>query len=928
MPRKRLCHDCECYDSTLSHKNPTMTKYGLRARVMAFTILPTLVIGILLAGYFPFHRHQQLESFIIEQGINVIEPLAIASEYGMHQNSREHLKRLIGLTHRKNSAFIKSIAIFNRDNQLLVTSNFHRELGILKLPDGEEIPELTTIDFRDDYIILRTPVLDETEYSEAIPQGDKELPVVGYIAIQINTDKALLIQYRDTAVALLVVIIGLIISTYFGFNLVNVVINPINRMVRAVYQIREGRLDTRVRGPMQGELDMLKNGINAMAKAIAEYHNEMQMNIDQATSDLRETLEQIEIQNVELDMAKKRAQEAARVKSEFLANMSHELRTPLNGVIGFAKQLMKTALAPNQSDYLSTIERSAKNLLNIINDILDFSKLEAGKLTLEQIPFSLRDVINETVTLLAPSAHDKGLELTLRIDSQLPDLISGDPLRLQQIVTNLAGNAIKFTEKGNVELQLEQNGESSNEHITLRITVRDTGIGMSPQQQQQLFQPFNQGDSSISRRYGGTGLGLVITQKLVQQMGGSIEVESRLEQGSTFRILLPLQLTTLTHEEQETPPSLAGESVLLIEPNEWSKEACSTQLQEWELQVTALAQLKDVGPLRNRYFNTLLLGLPAKPDLEAVQQWLASKPCQFDKLIMLVNSHEPKLQETLIALGADHVLNKPVSPSRLLAALQTKQPLAPETPLLLTRTPRPINVLAVDDNPANLKLIAALLEELVAEVHTCQNGRQAVELAHRMEFDLIFMDIQMPIMDGITASKAIRAEGCNQQTPIIAVTAHATPGERERLMAEGMDEYLAKPIDETQLERLLKLFAETKACSPSFRLLDPELALRQAAGKPQLAREMLSMLLEQLPGVHQRLYQLEDQDPKELLDTIHKLGGGAAYCGVPCLQALCIQIEQGLREGLSVDALEPELLELQDKLAQLEQEAKAWLTLR
>jgi len=190
------------------------------------------------------------------------------------------------------------------------------------------------------------------------------------------------------------------------------------------------------------------------------------------------------------------------------------------------------------------------------------------------------------------------------------------------------------------------------------------------------------------------------------------------------------------------------------------------------------------------------------------------------------------------------------------------------------------------------------------------------------------MDIQMPIMDGITASKAIRAEGCNQQTPIIAVTAHATPGERERLMAEGMDEYLAKPIDETQLERLLKLFAETKACSPSFRLLDPELALRQAAGKPQLAREMLSMLLEQLPGVHQRLYQLEDQDPKELLDTIHKLGGGAAYCGVPCLQALCIQIEQGLREGLSVDALEPELLELQDKLAQLEQEAKAWLTLR
>lgn len=906
-----------------------MTKYGLRARVMAFTILPTFVIGILLAGYFTFHRHQQLEAFIIEQGINIIEPLAIASEYGMSQNSREHLKRLVGLTHRKNSTFIKSIAIFNRQNQLLITSNFHRELGILKLPDGDSIPELTTIEFKDDYIILRTPVLAETEFSEAMVQGDRDLPVVGYIAIQINTDRALLIQYRDTAVALLVVIIGLIISTYFGFNLVNVVINPINRMVRAVYQIREGRLDTRVRGPMQGELDMLKNGINAMAKAIAEYHNEMQMNIDQATSDLRETLEQIEIQNVELDMAKKRAQEAARVKSEFLANMSHELRTPLNGVIGFAKQLMKTPLAPNQSDYLGTIERSAKNLLNIINDILDFSKLEAGKLTLEQIPFSLRDVINETMTLLAPSAHDKGLELTLRIDSQLPDLLSGDPLRLQQILTNLVGNAIKFTEQGNVDLQILRTGELHDDQVPLRITVRDTGIGMSPQQQHQLFQPFNQGDTSISRRYGGTGLGLVITQKLVQQMGGNIEVESTLDKGSTFYITLPLLITALSREEREVSPTLSNQSILLIEPNEWAREACVAQLQEWELQITSLAQLKDVGPLRNRYFNTLLLGLPAKPDLGTLQKWLDSKPCQYDRLIILVNSHEPKLQEALIAMGADQVLNKPAPPSRLLATLEAKQQLEPKQGQSHTNRPaRALNVLAVDDNPANLKLISAMLEELVAEVHTCQNGRQAVELAQRMEFDLIFMDIQMPIMDGISASKAIRSEGCNQQTPIIAVTAHASPGERERLMSQGMDEYLAKPIDEAQLEQLLQQFTQPKAASPSFRLLDPELALRQAAGKPQLAKEMLTLLLEQLPGVHASLYQLEDQDPQELQAIIHKLGGGAAYCGVPSLQALCNQLERALRKGTAPEILEPELLELQDLLAQLEQEAKSWLALR
>ncbi|MGL4206886.1 MAG: two-component sensor histidine kinase BarA [Aeromonadaceae bacterium] len=903
-----------------------MTKYGLRARVLAFTILPTLFIGVLLAGYFTFHRHQQLEEFIIEQGINVIEPLAIASEYGMQQNSREGLKRLIGLTHRKNSSFIKSIAVFNRQNQLFVTSNFHRELNMLRLPKGEAIPELTSIEYKGDYIILRTPILAETVLSEAQLLDSSASPVVGYIAIQINTDKALLIQYRDSAVALLVVLTGLALSIYFGLNLVNVVINPINRMVRAVYQIREGRLDTRVRGQMQGELDMLKNGINAMAKAIAEYHNEMQMNIDQATSDLRETLEQIEIQNVELDMAKKRAQEAARVKSEFLANMSHELRTPLNGVIGFAKQLFKTPLNSNQSDYLSTIEKSAKSLLNIINDILDFSKLEAGKLALEQIPFSLRDVINETMTLLAPSAHDKGLELSLRVERQVPDLISGDPLRLQQVLTNLAGNAIKFTERGNVDVNVTLEKLLENQQVQLRITIRDTGIGMSQQQQHQLFQPFNQGDSSISRRYGGTGLGLVITQKLVQQMGGTIEVNSNLEQGSEFAITLNLRLAAQPQEESAQFRPLIGEAILLVEPDLWARTACQAQLLEWQMQVSAVASLAEAQKLGQQHFPTLLLGLSSAPDIPLLQQQLAQQKNQFDRLILSVNSHDPRLQESLRSLGASHCLSKPVPPGKLLSALLASQNDEPNLPSLPSpRVRRPLNVLAVDDNPANLKLIAAMLEDLVAEVHSCQNGRQAVELAQRMEFDIIFMDIQMPLLDGISATQAIRKEGCNQQTPIIAVTAHAIPGERERLMAQGMDEYLAKPIDENQLEQLLQSFTLHARDPASSPLLDQELALRQAAGKAGLAQEMLTMLLAQLPELQQLLRNFDTTPADLLLAALHKFAGGAAYCGLPRLQKHCHELESALRRGDTPSDLEPELLELQDLLERLQIEAEAWL---
>ncbi|MFC3913191.1 two-component sensor histidine kinase BarA [Pseudaeromonas sharmana] len=931
-----------------------MTKYGLRGRVLAFTVLPTLIIGCLLAGYFTFHRYQQLEEYIIEQGISVIEPLAIASEYGMKQNNRELLKRLLGLTHRKNSSFIKSIAVFDLHNQLFVTSNFHRELHRLRLPGSSRIPDLTSIEYQGDDIILRTPILEEVSLTESSLLERQAQPVVGYIAIQMNTDHALIIQYRDTAVAVLIVLAGLILSLYFGLNLVSVVIDPINRMVRAVYQIREGRLDTRVRGQMRGELDMLKNGINAMAKAIAEYHNEMQMNIDQATSDLRETLEQIEIQNVELDMAKKRAQEAARVKSEFLANMSHELRTPLNGVIGFAKQLMKTPLVSNQLDYLGTIEKSAKNLLNIINDILDFSKLEAGKLTLEQIPFSLRDVINETMTLLAPSAHDKGLELSLRVDASVPDLLTGDPLRLQQILTNLAGNAIKFTEQGNVDIHISADNSPNTERVNLAIRIRDTGIGMSQQQQYQLFQPFNQGDSSISRRYGGTGLGLVITQKLVQQMGGNIQVESHLEQGSLFILTLPMQPASQQAEEHPQLKVLTDEPVLLIEADAWARQACLSQLEEWKMRVFAIAQVEESERLNQLHFTTLLMGLPAKPDLTALPAQLEQIRGHYDRLVFLLNSHDPQLQAQLLALGASHCLSKPVPHSKLLAALLSSHSYTPTQQQPAPRPQRlPLNVLAVDDNPANLKLITAMLDDLVQEVHSCQNGRQAVELAQRMEFDLIFMDIQMPVLDGISATQAIRQEGCNQHTPIIAVTAHAIPGERERLMAQGMDEYLAKPIDEQQLDQLLRelglppsdgkprkprpepgllcppMIADARADAPNQvaiasahteQLRDAELALRQAAGKPELAQEMLQMLLDGLPEIESLLAHAASQPSEDMVTAIHRLAGSAAYCGLPGLQSHCRQLEQALRAGIPCADLEPELLELQDLLQRLRAE--------
>ncbi len=910
----------------MSHKNNSMTKYGLRARVLAFTILPTLIIGGLMAGYFTFHRYQQLENNLIDQGINIIEPLAIASEYGMTQHSRESLKRLIGLTHRKNSPLIKSIAVFTQDNQLFVTSNYHRDFTRLQLPDGEPIPELTSITLYGDDIILRTPIQAETTMDGFPLPSDVEPPMIGYISMQMTTDRAMLLHYRDTFFAIIMVLLGVAVSTLFGFRLVKSVTQPITNMVQAVHKIREGRLDTRVSGELTGELDMLKNGINAMAKALSEYHEEMQQNIDQATSDLRETLEQIEIQNVELDMAKKRAQEAARVKSEFLANMSHELRTPLNGVIGFTRQLLKTSLTPSQTDYMQTIEKSARNLLGIINDILDFSKLEAGKLQLEHIPFSLRDTLNETMHLLGPSAHDKQLELSLRVDADVPDTLTGDPMRLQQVLTNLTGNAIKFTERGNVDVHIEQLG-SSNHKVKLNVRIRDTGIGISEEQQRQLFQAFNQADSSISRRYGGTGLGLVITQKLVQQMGGQIRFESELDKGSVFSFSLDLEVSPLPQTDQLPLDRIRNKRLWLLEPDPFARAALLALLAEWQLDVQLLTNDAPWPEMSEQ--DIVLIGSSTLHTPQQVISRLDSLSGQQQNTIVLLSSHEPALYEAMLAHGAQHCLSKPLNHRKLLHALLTPEASRQQLPAQPSaRQLQPIKVLAVDDNAANLKLIAAMLREMVTQVVLCKNGKEAVKQAQSQPFDIIFMDIQMPIMDGISATQAIRSQSLNTETPIVAVTAHAIPGERERLIRQGMDDYLAKPIDESMLARLITDFAHRRHQIVGDQQIDWALAVRQAAGKEDLAREMLTMLLASFDEVEPVLDAALAGaiDDSEVLAQLHRLNGGCAYSGVPGLQRLLSQLEQQLRDGVPVSELEPELLELQDALELVRQEAPRYLS--
>ncbi|WP_130835452.1 two-component sensor histidine kinase BarA [[Erwinia] mediterraneensis] len=906
-----------------------MTKYSLRARMMILILAPTLMIGLLLSSFFVIQRYNELQHQVIEAGANIIEPLAVSSQYGMTWRNREAIRELVSLLHRRHSRIVRSIAVFDNNNRLYVTSNSLQTPGLLQKPDAMRLPDGVTLERHGNLLILRTPIIREQDAPVNSPTAASTAgDTLGYVAVELDLQAVRLAQYKEVFVATLLLLLSLSIAMLFAYRLMRDVTGPIRNMVTTVDRIRRGQLDSRVEGRMLGELSMLKHGINAMAMSLTAYHEEMQHNIDQATSDLRETLEQLEIQNVELDLAKKRAQEAARIKSEFLANMSHELRTPLNGVIGFTRQMLKTGLSATQRDYMLTIERSANNLLSIINDVLDFSKLEAGRLVLETIPFPLRATLDETLVLLTPSAHEKGLELTVSLEKSVPDNVIGDPLRLQQILINLMGNAIKFTEHGTIDVKVTKRMESAT-RVGLEIQVHDTGIGISEQQQSQLFQAFRQADTSISRRHGGTGLGLVITQRLVKEMGGEIAFHSRLNQGSTFRVHLQLDLNPNAPVMPRALEALKPSRLAYVERHPVAARAVLETLAAAPLQVEYRTTLEALGHER---FATLLVGLPVNASRQDIfcESLIHTLLERADCVIMALPSQMMIYAEELKMWGIDACIAKPVSLTRLMPILldlhHVRQrgdvPAAP---------PLPLTVMAVDDNPANLKLIGALLEEQVAHIVLCDSAEQAIREARQRKLDVILMDIQMPEIDGIRASEIIRSLPLHAATPIVAVTAHVLDGEREQLVKAGMNDYLAKPIEESKLSQLLARYAPPPV--PPARLLPQvspslewSLALKQAANKPDLARDLLQMLVDFMPEVREKMETaIADNDAVALREIIHKLHGSASYSGVPRMKQLCQQLEKNLHQAGDIVALEPELLELLDEMENVAREARALL---
>ncbi|MCW8977602.1 MAG: ATP-binding protein, partial [Marinobacter sp.] len=897
------------------------------------TLLTTLMLGL----FFTYSWVNNIESLLKDRGESLSRQLAAGSEYGLFTANRSLLSSLSNALLEEQD--VRSITFFGSDGSRLL----HTGPGSSETVQSDELTaEHATRISRKNSTRFITPVFLQDLMIESMLDPDARQSMsnlrepLGWVVVEMSHIRTEKETYKALLISLLLILGGVILSMAIALRLSRAFTNPVFELNEAVAKLKEGKLDTRVYTGAGPEFEQLESGLNAMAEELSKAQAEMQQNIDQATEDLRETLETIEIQNIELDFARKEALEASRIKSEFLANMSHEIRTPLNGIIGFTELLLKSPLPRQQRDHLSTIRKSSEILLTIINDILDFSKIEAGKLILDRVPFQLRDIVEEVMVMLAPAAHAKNLDLVPLVYNDVPDNIMGDPLRVKQVITNLVNNAIKFTQTGEVVLRasLEEEETDSN-RVTLRLSITDSGVGLSRAQQQSLFNAFSQADASTARQYGGTGLGLAISKRLVEEMGGKIGLESELGKGSTFWFTLTSELAT-SGEAIAPRDALRGERVIYLEQQKTTGLAVEHLLRDWGMVVDrvaspgALQEHIEEAQKSQAGYAVAIVGitrhlLNSSQYCSLVRTLEIERDCRTLLLTPTLETHDTPLS----GLASGH-LTKPVCRDSLYDELLllvhgiNSSGRVPEYEISANRvtTANVPRVLAVDDNDANLKLVMTLLEDCQLDAEGASSGFEALSKARQKPFDLVFMDLQMPGMDGVETTARLREmDTGNHRTPIIALTAHALSDEQERLTKQGFDGYMPKPISSGQLNDIIHEYTgyvcpksgsdgrlpvpevrdTRRALRPSTRKMQQdcvsvEESIQLAAGKADLAEELFSMLLEQVHVDRERIPELWTNDNmEELLECVHKLHGATRYCGVPELRAAANHLETAIK---------------------------------
>jgi signal transduction histidine kinase/CheY-like chemotaxis protein len=651
-----------------------------------------------------------------------------------------------------------------------------------------------------------------------------ENELVGYLAIKASTQEIHDRVARNLTLCAWVLMVCVATGVWLAACLAAILAGPIMRLAKTADSIsRGGDYSLRAAKDASDEIGVLIDAFNRMLEQIASRDAQLENQRDHLEEEVAQRTTDLLQVNRDLTIAKERAEEVARLKSEFLANMSHEIRTPMNGIIGMTELALETSLSEDQRDYLNTVRTSSESLLQIINDILDFSKIEAGKLTLDAAEFDPDEILDEVARMMALPAHKKGLELLYEDRSGLCDLVVGDPGRLRQVVVNLLGNAIKFTESGEVKVSFL---DCAREHdgVELHFSVSDTGIGISEQWKNRIFDAFVQTDGSNTRRYGGTGLGLTICSRLVGLMGGRIWLESEVDRGSIFHFTAAFRLSDSPAQRTPAlvPEALRGLAVLVVDDNPTNRLILAEMLARWQMKpILAESGARALDILREnaraaKHFALALLDVHM-PEMDGFT--LASRIQQEHtfagpRVMMLSSSDVRSVSPQLSADGITSCLVKPVTRSNLLKSilkvLGQPQQFTPSADPPSSTATRRLRILLAEDNQVNQRLAVRLLEKQGHSVVVASTGREALEASSREEFELILMDVQMPVMNGYDATRAIRAREGNtgRHIPIIALTAYAMHGDREICLEAGMDDYLSKPIQTRDLHAVLTRYSD------------------------------------------------------------------------------------------------------------------------
>ena len=889
----------------------------LRAKVLLISLIPALIITVLLGWYTISTRFSDLEISFHEKGAAFAQELSVLSINGIISANVEMLQASVEKMLERPDVVV---AMISDENGHILSRAVATSLSdaVLALLEDEDL-----IDFS-------VPVYASTTNRSGLPgqSGGDVAPADNQIGrVTIWLSRATILQQRLEILknSIAVILLCLLTALLIALGMSRRFILPVERLTAAVKRIEMGDLGAQISVNSKSSWHHLEEGFNAMARRIRAGQENLQRRVDQTTGDLVSTMEVMESQNINLDLARKRAQDANQSKSAFLANMSHEIRTPMNAIIGFANLLLKTDLNMIQRDYVHTVTKSATSLMTIINDILDFSKLESGHFTLEASPFDLRECFEDGITLLAPTAHAKGLELVVLVYSDVPDQLIGDATRLRQILINLVGNAIKFTESGEVVVRVMLENLTAR-HCTFSFSVSDSGMGIPKNQQPGLFDAFNQGEHTELKTFGGTGLGLSISKRLAEVMESKITLESEVGVGSCFTTELTLERPT--DLVGSTQPQLKGVRVLLFDTYKLACLACSHRLnyggavvESCEVSDELLQHLND----QQLTIDVVILGFSAT-DLDGGFAFELIKRCRAateQPIFAMLSASEQSLFDQCLLLGADYCVAKPAPGAvmyRNLRNLLNLKQVCEDLPDTSTEQQQTLSVslpdykgmcfLIVDDNEINRRLIDELLKATGAETTLAEDGQQALELMKEDHFDLVLMDLHMPVMDGLEATRKYRQiEAKGYHLPIVALTADAILSSREKVLDAGIDDCMTKPIDEQHLWWIIDSIKQgigldsgyqppprhdlhQNALETGLLMRDRTRALQIAGGNETLVDDTYHTLIKGLPSEYQVIsYFWHAQAWQKMYERVHYLRSSTSYCALPAIDSVLKRLE-------------------------------------